>query len=672
MLNITRRDFLNTTVAFTGAAAIGGEEARAQEAGWGTEFYWPANRALPRFAEPVHLDAADISKLPGDQQTVLVTLQGIVNRKQPRLYWVMSGDQTDQTWLGTIGIPNTMASDPWSLFTKYRREIRGAIVYDTNVPDTINVATSLAGLHDAVITTPELASSLKLPILEDLRGRFKDKFAAYDWVLSNYWDRLTHRIVSAISPSNTVQVPGVQWTTLLQVTGHVHDASNKGTYTADFSNLLAGGSGTVYVRYQDAYTNEGWGPSVQQVTVLADGNAIASFQPGSDGEKPFLYDPDSSQLASAWRFADGTNYFIYAFTPPAGTKTLTLQTLMWNQYLVTATNTAPEAQVANPEFRDYIVGTRALVFWLDPLVPAEAALFGQILGKLAPDTPYLGWFPNGNEMPGVTLCAQHGVVVGATDDFNNGTVFGGVRARVTSMQPPTTVPQLANRIYVTLTMSEGDNVQYDQHRMRMIWDDPNRGRVPINWSISPLLLDAGRSMLSYYQRTQTENDLLVAGPSGAGYTYPGEWPAADLSRYTERTGHYMRRAGMNIIYALNRNDSTDLPLAPAIAAAYIRDVNPLGILYNWESTSQFSVVNGLPVFTQIGISSVSDGQTALMNALNSWDGKRPLFVALGVLAWNMAPTDVNTLVDSLSSQFEVVRGDVYFELLKQSMQPVKS
>ncbi len=673
MKTTTRRSFLNTTVAFAGAAAVfSGEPGRAQEAAWSGQLNWPANCALPRFAEPVHLDAADISKLPGDQQTVLVTLQGIVNRAQPRLYWVMSGDGTDLTWLGTLSIPNRVTSDPWSLFAKYRNEIRGAIVYDTNVPDSINVATSLASLHDAVIATPELANSLKLPVLEDLRGRFKDKFGAYDWLLSNYWDRLTHRIVSAIGPSNTVQVPGVQWETLLQVTGHVHDASNKGTYTADLSSLLAGGSGTVYVRYQDAFSNDGWGPSVQQVTVLADGNAIASFQPGTDAETPFLYDPDSSQLASAWRFADGTNYFIYAFTPPAGTKTLTLQTLMWNQYLVTATNTAPEAQVANPEFRDYIVATGALVFWLDPLVPAEATLFGQILGKVAPDALYLGWFPHGNETPGVTLCAQYGVAVAATDDFNNGTVFGGVRARVASMQPSATTPQIANKIYVTLTMSEGDNVQYDQHRMRMIWDDPNRGQAPINWSVSPLLLDAGPSMLSYYQRTQTDNDLLVAGPSGAGYTYPGEWPPADLSRYTERTGRYMRRTGMNIIYALNRDNNTDLPLTQNVAAAYVRDVNPLGILYNWEATSQLSVVDGLPVFTQIGISSVSDGQTALTNALNGWDGKSPLFVALGVLAWNMAPADVNTLVNSLSSQFEVVRGDVFFKLLKQSMQPAKT
>ena len=656
LLNTTRRQFLNASVTGLGALALGARSKLAAE----PELF--SGHALPHFPAPYHLDVGAIQSLSGDQQALLTTLQGVVNRRQPRLYWIPGSDPTDQEWLDTIDIPNTKAADPWSLIGKYRREIRGAILYDINVPDTINVATSLAGLQDAVIATPELAGELRLPVLEDLRGKFADKFAAYNWLLDQYWPRLNHRHVAAIGPSNTISVPGVQWKTLLQVSEHVHDASNKAVYTADLSGLLGGKA--VYVRFQDAYSSEGWGPSVQQVTVIADGKTIASFQPGSDAEKPFLYDVDGSQLASAWRFADGSSDFIYSFTPPVGTKTLTLQTLMWNQYLVTGTNTAPEAQVANPNFRDYIVATRSMVFWLDPLIPAETSLFAAILQKLPPDSLYLGWFPQGHESEGVTLCAQHSVAIGATDYFQNGTVFGGVRADVESMQPAAPSTPLQNKIYVTFTMSEGDNLQYDQHRMRQIWDDPMRGQAPINWSIDPLMLDAAPSILSYYQRTQTSNDLLVVGPSGAGYTFPGEWPAADLARFTERTGRYMKRTGMNVIYALNRDNTNNIALSEAVAARYIQDVNPLGILYNWESTSQLSLPANLPVFTQIGISSLSDGQTAIANAQAAWDGKSPAFLAIGVLAWNLQPSDVNTLVNSLGSQFEAVRADVFFNLVR--------
>ena len=60
---------------------------------------WPPTQALPSFAAPVELDAADITSLTNDQQLLLTTLQGIVNRTQPRIYLFQSGDGTDQTWL---------------------------------------------------------------------------------------------------------------------------------------------------------------------------------------------------------------------------------------------------------------------------------------------------------------------------------------------------------------------------------------------------------------------------------------------------------------------------------------------------------------------------------------------------------------------------------------------
>jgi hypothetical protein len=665
-MNISRRNFLSIA-GVGGYAALSPFTARGRQAPPtnGQEFNWPANQALPTINQPFHLDVADLTKLTGDQQALLTTLQGVVNRQEPRLYWLLSGDGTDGTWLENLRVPYTTASDPWGLLPRYRHEISGAVVYDPDVPDTIDVATSLASLKNAVIATADLASSLNLPIVADLRGQFATKFDAYNWALAHLWPHLTHRILTGISPSSAVAIPGVQWTTLLEVTGHVHDASNKATYTVDLSPFL-GGDG-VFVRFQDAFSDDGWGPSVQQVTVTANGNVIASFQPGTSAEQPFLYEPDSSSLASGWRFADNTTYFIYRFAPPAGTTSLSMQVLMWNQYLVTATNTTPIQHVAFPNFRDYIVATGALVFWLDPLVSAEASLFAQILGMVGPDTPYLGWFVGGHEADGVTLCSQHGAPVLAADFFNNATVFAGVRADVRPSQPVVQSPGLQNKVYVTLTMSEGDNVQYDQHRLRQIWDDPNRGKVPLNWSINPLLLDAGPAMLDYYQETQSPNDFMVAGPSGAGYTYPGDWPSADLPSFTERSGRYMQRTGMNVIYALNRVSNTDIAMTDAVAYQYIQDVNPLGILYNWESTSSLSTPSGLPVITQVGISTVAQGQAALASAIQGWNGSSPLFVALGVLAWNMTPTDVNTLVASLGSQYEVVRADVFFELLRNSL-----
>jgi hypothetical protein len=647
--------------------------AFAQTGASSTDLYWPANQALPTFPAAVHLDAADLTALDGDQQGLLVSLQGIVNRKQPRLYFYWGTDPTNLEWLKTIQVPSTISTDPWALFTKYRSEVKGAIVFDPNVPDTINLATTLAGIHNAVIATADLAQAHSLPILEDLRGRFTDKFAVYNYALSTVWPNVTKRMATAIGPSNTQQTANVQWTTLLTVTQPVTDSSNLATYTADLTPLLSGGP-SVYVKYQDAYPNDGWGPSVSQVTVTADGNVIASFQPGTSAETPFLFDADSSQIATGsqstgqWRFADGNNYFIYKFTPPAGTKQLTLSTVMWNEYLVTATNTAPSYQVTNPLFRDYIVANNAPVFWLDPNVTAEATLLAQILKNFEPDTAYLGWFPNGDEMPGVTLCAQNSAYVVAADDFYNATVFSGVRAPIRTTQPSAKAPQLANKIYLGLILVEGDNIQYNQHRMRQMWDDPARGQVPLGWSISVLLRDIAPAMLSYYQQTQTPNDLLVAGPSGSGYTYPAMWPASTLPAYMKRSGQYMQSTGMRTLFAYNRDNSTDLALTSALVNLYKSNTPGLqGIVYNYETSSQASLIDGLPVATLLGVNDTSSGITELAAIAASWSGTSPLFVAAGLESWNMMPADAQTLVSSLGSQFEVVRPDVFFQLMGKAL-----
>lgn len=667
-MKITRRNFLGTAAVAGGYAALSPLLAKSQQSSSGQGLIWPPNQALPSFLPVDYLDAGNPLSLTGDQQTLLATLQGVVNRHKPRLYWFLSGDNSDPTWLNTFDVPNNVASDPLSLIDKYRDEVQGAIVYDPASPHTINAATSIAGVMDAVVASADLANQYQFPILLDLRGRFgNNKLDVYNWVLDNYWDQLTHRLLTGISPANSSPAPGVTWTTLLEQTTHVHNSSNKKTYTIDLTPLLGGQS--VYVRFQDSFQNEGFGPSVQQVTVLADGNVIASFQPSTAAEEPFLYEADNSSIASGgWRFADNTTYFIYQFNPPAGTTTLTMQVLMWNQYMVTATNQPPLIHSPNPRFRDYIVATQAFVFWLDPTMPPEAELFAQIMQKVQPNTPYLGWFVNGHEVPGVTLLSQNASFVGAADLLDNATVLGGVRAPVLPLQPPASVPQLESKVYVTLTMSEGDNLQYCEHRLRQIWDDPNRGKVPLNWSVSPLLLDAAPSMLHYYQSTQTPNDFWVSGPSGIGYTYPGAWLAANLPSYTQQTGHYMARTGMDVIFVLNHPNGKVSNFTDAVAADYLEYVpGLLGILGDWTSSSIITDTGGLPVITEIGISSIAQGQAALAAATQTWNGSSPLFVAISVIAWNMAPTDVNNLVASLGSQYEIVRADVFFKLLRQTL-----
>jgi hypothetical protein len=321
----------------------------------------------------------------------------------------------------------------------------------------------------------------------------------------------------------------------------------------------------------------------------------------------------------------------------------------------------------NPLFRDYIVATAAPVFWLDPDVTEEAALFAKIMATFDPNSAYLGWFPNGDEMPGVTLCAQNSAYVVAADVFYNGSAFSGVRAPIRETQPPpsTQLPKLENKIYVTFLLVEGDNIQYNQHRMRMMWDDPTRGQIPLGWSISVLLRDIAPAMLSYYQQTQTPNDLLVAGPSGAGYTYPVMWPSSTLPGYMKQSGRYMQRTGMRTLFAYNRDNSTDVTMSTALVNQYKTNIPGLeGIVYNYESSSQMGLISGLPVGTLLAVNDAPSGVSELASVAASWSGTSPLFVAAGLESWNMMPADAITVSNSLGSQFELLRPDMFFQLAR--------
>ncbi|MGH7881937.1 MAG: GxGYxYP domain-containing protein, partial [Candidatus Dormibacteraceae bacterium] len=316
-MSIIRRDLLKLGGLAAGASTLGlpalAVDVHAEPGGG--RIIWPPGQALPAFAPPVHLDVADIQKLDRDTQTLMTTLQGVVNRTRPRLYCLLFAD--DHTWLQTARVPFTLVGDPWTLVAKYAAEAKGSIVWDPAVPDSLNVATSLAGLENAVVASADLAKKLagapyNLPVLKDLRGQFSDKVAAYNWALSALWPQLTHRMLIGIAP----QLPGV-----------------------------------------------------------------SSF----------------------------------------------------------------------PYLRDYIVANRALVFWLDPAVQREANLFASILNRVAPNTPYLGWFVDQHESQGVTLCSQHGVPVLAADFVTNLTVWSGVPGQVRAEQPQAQTPALENKIYLTIT-----------------------------------------------------------------------------------------------------------------------------------------------------------------------------------------------------------------------------
>lgn len=666
---LSRRTFL---AGIPAVAVIGSTSAGAAGG-----ISWPTDQELPSFAAAERLDALFMSgSTPVDVQLLVTTLQGLVNRQRPEIYIIRDEpSEGSRTWLNDSGVQYRSFTDPWKVINRHLDRAKGIVIYDPEIVETINVATTLAGLRDGVIVSPELARRLsRMRVLADLRGRFTTGLEATTWQFENLWPQCNQRALLGINPGQAPPIPPDNWASFVEVIREeqpIRDGSNRQVYEVDLSSFAGGDM--LYLRMQDSQPADGWGGAVHQVTIVADGQTVIDFVVGDETERSVIFDhgvagfkgPDAPE--GAHRFADGTGYFIYGIPVPAGANTLTASVDMFNQFLVSASKTAPAVSSddripASLPLRDYAVAIRGMPFWLSSGDnPDEVALMERIFAAVDRGTPYLGWFSG--EFAGVRAASAHGVYVLAADFLDSATVHGGFRGPI-KPQPAAPKPPLQNKVYVTYTFAEGDNMQFCQHRLRQIWDDPDRGSVPINWSVSPLLKDAAPLIVSHYLTTATPNDLLVAGPSGAGYFYPSFWPQDHLPTFLTQNKPYFDALGLDVIYALD-----DIPaLEEASAAAYVDSLGIRGIVYNmWAATSETTIMAGsLPVSTQISHPDPAEIVARIRSTAADFDGTAPMFIAVGVPAWENSPTNVKWMVEELGGDFVAVRGDQFFDLVREA------
>lgn len=138
-----------------------------------------------------------------DESLAVACLQGIINRDAPRLYVLSKKNTRPQYWLDILSKNNRwLAGRKLSPIEKLDGliqlagdKLKGAVIWDPEVPATVNVATTIAGIEDGVVLSPELHQSSSLPVLHDLRGRFtgsetgSKKNDAYRWAIREYLDK---------------------------------------------------------------------------------------------------------------------------------------------------------------------------------------------------------------------------------------------------------------------------------------------------------------------------------------------------------------------------------------------------------------------------------------------------------------------------------------------------
>ncbi len=521
---------------------------------------WPQGQALPIFARPADtLDTILVQSLSRDEQITFSSLQGQVNRTQPRIYLLSSSaDEGTYTWAETSTVNFTSRelydrTNKYELVAKYADEVEGLVLYDPEInPHYRNLAGTVAGLKRALPVTAAVRQNLEdhgieLDVLVDLTElEYTETLDIYQYLYDNYWDQCDRRLLISAKP---------------------HDQNGGGDYH---------------------------------------------------------------------------------------------------------------------HTRDMAAATGVAVVWLNTLDDTERDMLRKFFADMtAGEAVVLGWYTT--ERSGVTTASEFGIGTIPADFYISGSVYSGT-GRTIEIPPVPRKPELENRIYITVFISDGDNIQYTQRAMRRIWDEAaaSRGRVPLNWTIAPGLVDVGPGLLNYYYTTATPNDYFVTGPSGMGYlmpfntlTEPGA-PVGDkltdrerMEGYARLTETYLQRSGLRVVTVWD--DAT-----PMQRAAYERfGRNLYGVtVQNFRDVPSVrgSVENNRVRFDRLIIpytGTYEHMRRSLTSQIDAWDGESPLFLSYQVDVWGeMKPNRIVDLYEDLretyGDRFTFVRADHYFNLYNEA------
>lgn len=233
----------------------------------------------------------------------------------------------------------------------------------------------------------------------------------------------------------------------------------------------------------------------------------------------------------------------------------------YNDRIITIINPSTDGKNGHFAIRDLAAAVASPVVWLDAKTSGEKAILNQFyetmkqahnngLGAVA-----MGFWPSEEE--GVKETTKAGITAVPSDNFENYTVYAGMSRVIDPPSVPKKPDLAGGKNYISLASSDGDNIAYLEHGMRygQRTGDRTKGYFPINWTMTPALLDAAPQILQYYYNAATDNDGYIIGPDGYGYTRTETWPdtqvevngqsASWIQGYAALTNGYVERTGLN-------------------------------------------------------------------------------------------------------------------------------
>lgn len=445
-----------------------------------------------RYTLNTALDTPEGINTAWDDVHTVATLQGIVNRGAPNLYiyFVKEGKHDiDEYWWNRYsqkgewlyGKKTITYKTIEELVSAYKTFIKGAVVYDSNVASTSNVASSVAGIENLIAVRYDTnPNSLYSRLI--LNG---PKLEVKRWLINKDGTPL-------FTGKGTIPQTGRQSSGSVKNDPYLWFIEN---YIK--KGLCNTGYGAYYI---DQYWKKNPNIAVRNHHTLTNHDFFVS-------KKAFFFD------LSPWRDEPATD----DPAQPVGTDFNTLQEMLLLAY-----------KQNRGEKMCYIGGFPAWA-WKYTMhangkhddVPTEWQ-FSQVISSYNAfkDADAIGYgamanasfwqhFPLENKYPQTWITHK--------DLINRGLLATNGKV------------DFRGRDFIIFYVGDYDATAWISQRTPSIWDDPNRGKVPLMWCVSPVLQQRAPHVMHNFRKTATKNDYFASADNGAGYLIPGELQEPRLS-----------------------------------------------------------------------------------------------------------------------------------------------
>ncbi|HQK10132.1 MAG TPA: GxGYxYP family putative glycoside hydrolase [Rectinema sp.] len=608
----------------------------------------------------------DVSDLSFSRRVSAAALQGLVNRKGSTLYLDYgfyddpSARRTneefidDKNWFGKYrtflgnqdehniefyrkehGFDIEELSSLSEALKKFRDDYDGLVIWDESLLDTVNAAVMLAGLENLIPVTMNLIEELALqdlPIRHDLRNKWTDRLQIYTWAMDNLFEQCKPGVVACIEP---------------------------GWQRPEFLDYLV--EERIFT-YSLSSRHEGLGNKLLM---------LLAFGPPALREVIFALRLDAPirKFALHW-MARRSQEVKISNTIQRKVRSETYPTIFgWHtkrddelsfmsQLSANGLRLVPAHLAGNFSFHSKVEPLKEKPFkarsFKGKSFKAESLGLGSIRTEsFRTDSLGAKSFGAGSPEAGLAGADSLGAGLPGTDPL---------RASKTTTRPSPSLDKKA--IYLTFTLSDGDQLMMMHTGELGNWYSSARGKIAFNWEVQPLLNEIAPALLERYLWQASEEDCIIAGPSGAGYVIPPLVP--DLPAYIKETVRICNDIGIRVVTSYIAD-----PSRRVLRQLQRHSGDLLGYLAGYAVVTRTLRVcrrdfiffsNQIPKVDEIALP--AEQLLEKVRAMIAAISERPAFIAVHLFAYRTTIADVAEFAEKIADpNVHIVRADDFLTLL---------